>query len=85
MHHWYRSSCVLEALKAKLRDWDNVELHCGMVPSTANPKKTVFHMWWSKGYCRYHFYPREPVGPLSFFWHTGRIIRLQRPHKGVSK
>lgn len=51
------SNCLLEAIKAKLKD-PNVKIH--KIPAKFSPLNTVFpHFWWSKGDRAFEFFSEK--------------------------
>lgn len=50
-----KSNCLLEAVKAKLKDWDNVEIR--LYPPRINCNH--FHFYWIKGDNFYHFVKKD--------------------------
>ena len=67
----FYSNCLLEAIKAKLRDWKNVKLT--YIPPRYNE---VFcpHFLWSDGIYDYDFgYVEKQLKWYQIFWFKGRI------------
>lgn len=74
----YRSNCLMEALKAKLRN-RNVKIYFCKPRITENGNFQMMHFMWSDGVADYDFSDNEEDGLPWYkcFWFTGAIRQFE--------
>lgn len=66
----YYSNCLIEALRAKIKDPYGVKLRC--LPAKQN-EVFIPHIMWEDSKHTYDFYTGEKLNPVQILWHRGSI------------
>lgn len=73
MKDLFYSNCVIEAIKAKIR---NPKIKLKYIPAHLN-EVFVPHVMWHDGEYTYDFYAKGHLNPLQIIWHKGYIRKSE--------